>query len=262
MIAAEYRERFDPETVSSGVPELDALFGGGADRGTGTLLLGPAGTGKSIVATQFVLAAAQRGERAVMYIFDERIQTLLARAKGMGLDVEAEVERGRVEIQQIDPAEMSCGEFTHAVHQAVAERDVRLVVIDSLAGYVQAMPQERFLSLHLHELLSYLSQQAVTVLMVMTQHGLPGTPRHTPFDLSYIADSVLLFHSFEYGGELRKAISVYKRRAGAHEGALRELQFGPTGIRIGEPLRQFQGVLTGTPVFLGEVLPHVRNDKT
>jgi len=260
LVAAEHRRHVEAETVSSGLPELDHLFGGGADRGTATLLLGPSGTGKSTVASQFALAAARRGERSAVYIFDERIQTLLRRAKGLGLNLEAEVERGLVELRQIDPAELSPGEFSHAVLRAIAERDVRMLVFDSLAGYLHAMPDERLLSVHLHELLSYLSQQAVTVLMVMTMHGLPGNPRHTPFDLSYISDSVLLFHAFEYAGEFRKAISVYKRRSGGHERTLRELQLGPQGIRIGEPLRQFHGILTGTPRFTGKGLPDVRDD--
>jgi circadian clock protein KaiC len=246
LVAAEHRGPFAPETVSSGLPELDALAGGGLDRGTATLLLGPAGTGKSTVASQYVVAAAQRGERAAMYVFDERIQTLRERTKGLGLGLQEQIDAGQVEVQQVDPAELSPGEFSHAVHQAIAQRGVRLVVIDSLAGYVHAMPNERLLTLHLHELLSYLSQQGVTVLLVMAQHGLPGTLRHAPFDLSYIADSVLLFHLFESAGELRKAISVYKRRSGSHEPTLRPLQLGPQGISIGDPLRQFSGILTGT----------------
>ncbi len=249
LVAAEHRVPFAPETISSGLPELDTLAGGGLDRGTATLLLGPAGTGKSTVASQLVTAAAQRGERAAMYIFDERLQTLLERSKGLGLDLQGQIEAGRIEVQQVDPAELTPGEFSHAVHEAIAERGVRLVVIDSLAGYVHAMPNERLLALHLHELLSYLSQQGVTVVLVMAQHGLPGTPRHAPFDLSYIADSVFLFHVFEHAGELRKAISVYKRRSGGHEPTLRPLEFGPKGISIGEPLRQFSGILTGTAHF-------------
>jgi circadian clock protein KaiC len=258
LVAAEHRRGFEAGTLSSGMPELDALFGGGADRGTATLLLGPAGTGKSNVATQYAVAAAERGERVAMYIFDERTQTLLRRAEGLGLDLEGHLEAGRVEIRQIDPAELTPGEFSHVVRQAVDERGARLVILDSLSGYVQSMPDERSITLLLHELLSYSSQRGVSTLMVMAQHGLPGTARHTQFDLSYIADSVLLFHTFEFAGELRKAISVYKRRGGAHERALRELKFGPEGISIGEPLRQFHGLMTGTPTFTGGVLPEGR----
>lgn len=261
LIAAEHRRHFPAETLSSGVPQLDALFGGGADRGTAVLLLGPSGSGKSLVASRFAVASAERGERTAMYIFDERIQTLLQRAQGVGLDLKAQAERGLVEIRQVDPAELSPDEFTHEVCRDVNERGVRLVVLDSLTGYVLAMPNERMLLLHLPELLSYLSQQGVTVLLVMTEHGLPGSPRHAPFDLSYIADSVLLFDTFEHAGGLRKAISVYKRRSGAHEATLRELQFGPDGIRIGAPLAQFQGILTGSPLFTGEGLPDVSDQK-
>ncbi len=245
LIAAEHRAPFRPEIVRSGVPELDELAGGGLDRGAATLLLGPSGSGKSTVATQYVVAAAQRGERAAMYIFDERPQTLLERSRGMGLHLQEPFENGTVELQQVDPAELTPGEFSHAVHRAVVQRGIRMVVIDSLIGYVHAMPNERLLTLHLHELLTYLSQQGVTVLLVMSQHGLPGSPRHTPFDLSYISDSVLLFHIFEYAGELRKAISMYKRRCGRHEQTLRPLQFGPQGISLGSHLQEYAGILTG-----------------
>ncbi|QBQ54979.1 ATPase domain-containing protein [Nitrosococcus wardiae] len=254
LVAAEHRQEVAPAVISSGLPELDALFGGGIDRSTATLLLGPSGTGKSILASQFAVAAAGRGERAALYLFDERVHTFLRRAQGLGIDLTGQRDRGRIELQQVDPAEMTPGEFSHQVQQAITERDVRLVVIDSLAGYAHAMPDERWLTLHLHELLAYLSQQQITVLLVMAQHGLPGTPRHVSFDLSYIADSVLLFHAFEYAGEIRKVISAYKRRGGAHEAALRELRFGPKGIGIGAPLRQFEGILTGTPHFTGEEL--------
>jgi circadian clock protein KaiC len=260
LVAAEHRAGFEAETISSGVPELDALFGGGVDRGTATLLFGPAGTGKSITVSQFAVASAQREEPTAMYIFDERVQTLLGRAKSLGLGLAEHVERGRVEIQQIDPAEVTPGEFSQSVRQAITKRGVRMVILDSLAGYAHAMPAERLLVLHLHELLAFLNQQGVTVLMVMAQHGLAGTLRHSPFDLSYIADTVLLFHSFEYKGELRKAISVYKRRGGAHERALREIRFGSHGILVGETLSQFHGISTGTPRFIGDNLPNVGAD--
>ena len=259
LIAAEHRSPCTPEIVSSGLPELDALAGGGIDRGTATLLLGPSGTGKSTVASQFVVASARRGERAAMYLFDERIRSLLERTQGLGLDLHGPLDSGQVEMQQVDPAELTPGEFSHMVQRAIVERGVRLVVIDSLAGYVHAMPDERLLTLHLHELLSYLSQQGVTALLVMAQHGLPGTPRHAPFDLSYISDTVLLFHLFEYAGELHKAISLYKRRSGSHERTLRPLQFGSQGIAIGNPLRQFAGILSGAASLREEEPPsHVQ----
>jgi circadian clock protein KaiC len=258
LVAAEHRAEFAPEQVASGVAELDVLFGGGIDRGTSTLLLGAAGTGKSVIATQYTVAAAGRGERSVMYIFDERIQTLLQRAEGLGLGLQQHVDDGTVEVRQIDPAELTTGQFSEDVRRAVVERDVRLVVIDSLNGYLQAMPDERLLVVYLHELFSFLNQQAVTVLSVMAQHGLPGGAGHTPVDLSYISDTVLLFRHFEFAGEVRKALSVYKRRAGPHERTIRELQFGPGGVQIGGPLREFHGILTGIPRFVGEELPHVR----
>ena len=261
LVAAEHRRQCDAATLPSGVPKLDECFGGGVDRGATTLLLGPAGSGKSIIASQYVSAAAERGERSAMYIFDEGVHTLLHRAESLGMDLSRHVDAGTVEVRPIDPAELSPGEFSHCVRHAVVDRGVRLVVIDSLAGYLHAMPSERALTLHLHELLTYLGQQGVTVLMTMSQHGLPGTPRNAPMDLSYIADSVLLLHMFEHAGELCGAMSVYKRRGGRHERTLRELQFGPEGIRIGEPLRQFQKILTGTPEFVGEKLPIVQDDE-
>jgi circadian clock protein KaiC len=260
LIAAEYRGPLHMEVMSSGLPELDAMFGGGADRGASLLLLGPAGTGKSNIATQFAVAAARRGERVAKYIFDERLQTLLARARGLGLGLEEHVAGGLIELQQVDPAELTPGEFAHLVHDAIAARDARLVIIDSLTGYMNAMPSEKFLSLHLHELLSFLSQQGVTSMLLMAQHGLDSMSPKTPVDLSYISDSVLLFHLFEHAGELRKAISVYKRRGGPHENTIRELRFGPQGIRIGQSLREFEGILTGTPHYTGNSLPHV-NDR-
>lgn len=259
LVAAEHRTAFQPEAIPSGVPELDALFGGGADRGTATLLMGPSGTGKSIVASNYAVAAASRGEPSSMYIFDERVQTLLSRSRSLGLGMEEEIERGLIEVHQIDPAELTPDEFSQKIRRDIEERGVRLVVIDSLAGYFHAMPNEHLLMLHLHELLSYLSQSGVSVLLVMTQHGLPGSTPHRNVDISYIADSVLLFHMFEHGGKLHKAISVYKRRGGPHEQTIRALHLGPDGIRLGEPLTEFHGILTGIPLFTGESLPDGRD---
>lgn len=259
LVASEHRAAFDPETIPSGVPELDALFGGGADRGTATLLLGPSGTGKSIVACQYAVAGASRGEPSSMYIFDERVQTLMARSRGLGLGMEEEIDRGLIEVEQIDPAEMTPGEFSNRIRRDIEQRGVRLVVIDSLAGYFYAMPNEELLMLHLHELLSFLSQSGVSVMMVMTQHGLPGAVQQASFDISYVADSLLLFHMFEHKGGLQKAISVYKRRGGAHEETIRALRFGPDGIQLGEPLTAFHGIFTGVPRYTGENVPHVRD---
>lgn len=254
LVASEHRRRFQPEAIPSGLPALDSMFGGGADRGTATLLFGPSGTGKSSIACKYVAAAADRGEASAMYIFDERVQTLLSRMEGMGIDLEGYIDGGMVNIRQIDPAELTPGELSHSIRQDVAERGVRLVVIDSLAGYFQAMPNEQLLALHLHELLSYLSQQGVSILLVMTQHGFLSNQRYTPIDISYVSDSVLQFHLFEYAGELRRAISVYKRRSGNHERTIRELQFGPKGIMIGAPLTAFHGILTGIPRHNGGTL--------
>lgn len=253
LIAAHHRARFEAELVTSGLPALDDLLGGGLDRGTTALLLGPSGTGKSTVAAQYAAAAARRGERSVFYVFDERIQTLFQRSRALGLDLERHVDAGTVLVQQVDPAEMTAGEFAHSVRTAVSEHNIRLVVLDSLTGYMYSMPQERFLMLHLHELLSYLNQQAVTSLMVATEHGLVGSKR-SPFDVSYIADTVVLFRNFEHAGEVRNAISVYKRRSGPHEKTIRELQMLDGGISIGPALREFQGVLAGQPRFSGESL--------
>lgn len=261
LIAAQHRTRFKPELVSSGLPELDAMLGGGLDRGTSALLLGPSGTGKSTLVAQFVVAAAERGERSIVYVFDERVQTLFQRSRALGLDLERYVHQGTVLVQQVDPAELTPGEFAHAVREAATQRDIRLVVLDSLSGYVYSMPQERFLMLHLHELLSYLNQQAVTSLMVATEHGLLGATRST-LDVSYIADSVILFRNFEHAGEVRNAVSVYKRRSGPHEKTMRELRLGPERITIGQPLRDFRGVLAGHTEFVGESLPSRARDGT
>ena len=245
LVAAEHRLHREPSLASSGIAALDSLAGGGLDRGTTTLLVGPAGTGKSTIAAQFALAAAERGERVVLYCFDERVQTFLQRCHGLGLNLEEHVNHGDIDIRQVDPAELTPGEFSHTIRHAVTEGNVRMVIIDSLSGFVHAMPDERLLMLHLHELLSYLGQQGVTVLLVMAQHGLPGHVRRADVDLSYISDTVLLFHTFEYAGELRKAISLYKRRGGAHEAALRELVLGPQGIHVGRVLSEFRGLLSG-----------------
>ncbi|MBW3539919.1 MAG: AAA family ATPase [Planctomycetes bacterium] len=254
LVAAEHRTRFEPELVKSGLPELDTLLGGGLDRGTCTLLLGPSGTGKSTIAVQHAVAAAERGERSAIYVFDERIQTLFQRSQALGLDLERHVAEGTVLVQQIDPAELTPGEFAHVVRAAVAEHKIRLVVLDSLSGYVYSMPQERFLMVHLHELLSFLNQQAVTSLLVAAEHGLVGARRST-FDVSYIVDTVILIRNFEHAGEVRLALSVYKRRGGPHERTIREVRLGPEGVTVGEPLHDFSGVLSGQPRFVGKALP-------
>jgi circadian clock protein KaiC len=254
LTAAEHRHRFPYEQLSTGIPQMDAMFQGGLVRGTSTFLLGPSGTGKSLIATQLAIAAAERGERSALFIFDERVQTLFQRAAGVGLALQHHVDQGTIQIQQIDPAELSSGEFSHIV-KALVERDgMRMLVVDSLNGYAYAMPEEKSLSLHLHELISYLNQTAVTPVFTMTQHGMVADQLGQPFDISYVADAVVLFRHFEFGGRIHKAVSVYKCRSGPHETAIHELQITANGVQVSEPLRQFQGILTGVPKFIGETL--------
>jgi circadian clock protein KaiC len=248
LVAAEHRVPFKREAIKSGLEPLDALLGGGLSRGTSTLLLGPAGTGKSTVANQYVMAAAARGEHAAMFLFDESVATLFERSEALGMDVESLVNAGRVGVRQVDPAELSPGEFVHAVRQTVEQDKCRLVVIDSLNGYLNAMPSERHLTLHLHELLTYLGQQGVTTLLLMAQHGLVGGSVNVPVDASYLADTVILMRYFEAVGEVRQAISVIKKRTGRHERTIREVHFeSGKGVVIGEPVREFHGVLSGAP---------------
>ncbi len=250
LVAAEHQHPFAAGQVQSGVAALDALIGGGLDRGTSALLMGPAGSGKSSIAVQYAVAAAARGERAAIFTFDESVATLQARSAGLGMDLKGHMDAGRVGVQQVDPGELSPGEFADAVRRAVERDGARVVVIDSLNGYLQAMPEERFLTIQLHELLTYLGQQGVVTLLVVAQHGLLGTGMQTPVDASYLADAVILLRYFEAGGRLRRAISVVKKRSGPHEATLREMALGPTGLWVGEPLTDFHGVLTGTPTFL------------
>jgi circadian clock protein KaiC len=254
LTAAEHRQRIGHEQIGTGVAEVDAMFMGGVVRGTTTLLLGPSGTGKSLMATQFVIAAAERGERSTFYAFDERVQTLFQRAEGVGLPLRHHVEQGTIQVRQVDPAELTSGEFSHEVKRLVEGEQIRMVVVDSLNGYAYAMPEERLLSVHLHELSSYLNQQAVTAIFTMTQHGLIAGNTEQPFDVSYISDAVMLFHHFEFAGQIHKAVSVHKNRSGPHETSIRELRIGSDGVQVGEPLRQFQGILSGRPTFIGEQL--------
>ena len=245
LVAAEHHETFARTSLSSGVTALDDLLGGGLDRGTSTLLLGPAGSGKSTIALQYAVAAARRGERAVLFAFDEGVGTLEARATALGIPMGAVCSEGHLEVQQIDPAEMSPGEFASLVREAVECRDARVVVIDSLNGYSNAMPEEHFLTTQLHEMLTYLGQRGVTTMMVVAQHGLLGNAIQAPVDSSYLADSVVLLRYFEDAGKVRKAISVVKKRSGRHEETIREMWFDMDGIHLGEPLSQFRGVLSG-----------------
>ncbi|HTJ44467.1 MAG TPA: ATPase domain-containing protein [Kofleriaceae bacterium] len=250
LVAAEHHTDFVREMVSSDIGEVDVLLGGGLQRGTGTLLLGPAGSGKSALASQYACASAARGECAAIFTFDEGTGTLFERARGLGMPVAEHVEAGRIIVQQIDPAEMTPGEFAALVRRAVDVGGAKLVVIDSLNGYLNAMPEENFLIAQLHELLTYLRQQGIVLIMVVAQHGLLGS-MVSPIDVSYLADNIVLFRFFESEGRVRKAISVVKKRAGKHEDTIRELSLSAAGIRVGEPLAAFRGVLTGVPQALG-----------
>lgn len=251
LVASEHRRAFEPGRLKSGVIALDALLGGGLNRGTSTLLMGPAGSGKSSIAVQYAVAAAEAGERAAVFIFDESLTTLFARSAGLGMDLRGHVGAGRVRVHQVDPAEMSPGEFAHRVRQAAEEDGAKVVVIDSLNGYLNAMPEERFLTIQLHELLTYLGQQGVVTFLVVAQHGLLGNHMNSPVDASYLADAVVLLRYFEARGQIRRAVSVIKKRSGAHEATLREMRMGPDGIWVGEPLKDYHGVLTGLPEILG-----------
>lgn len=250
LVASEHRVDFTRESITSGVAELDALLGGGLDRGTSTLILGPAGSGKSSIAAQFAASAAERGEHAASFLFDEGRDTYLARAAGLGKDMREQVEAGHLTVRQIDPAEMSPGQFAHCVRHSVDHDGARIVVIDSLNGYMQSMPDERFLTIQMHELLTYLNQQGVVTMMVLAQHGFMGVNIGTPVDVSYLADTVLMLRFFEAAGAVRRAISVVKKRTGQHENTIREMRLSSEGIIVGKPLSDFHGVLTGVPTYM------------
>jgi len=252
LVASEHRQPFLAGQLSSGVPEIDQLLGGGLDRGTSALLMGPAGSGKSSLAIQYAVAAAERGEHAIVYTFDESLTTLLSRMAGLGIDLATHVDSGLIDVQQIDPGELSPGEFIHRLRGGTEVLGAKVVVIDSLNGYLSAMPEERFLIIQLHELLTYLGQRGVVTLLVVAQHGILGSGMQSPVDASYLADSVVLFRYYEAQGSLHRAISVVKKRSGFHEATLRQLRLSDQGIWVGEPLTNFQGVLTGTPTFISK----------
>lgn len=258
LVAAEHgREEFDtfkPETCSSGIDALDALIGGGIDRGTSTLLLGPAGSGKSTLTAVFAKAAVERGEKVAFFVFDEVPNTLVVRGEGLGMNVKEHLREGKIIMKQVDPAELAPGQFAHQVRTAVEVDGATMIVIDSVNGYTSAMPEERFLSAHLHELLAYLNQRGVLSMLVMTQAGLVGTGVSSPVDLSYLADTVILLRYFEAQAEIKQAVSCVKRRTGPHERTIRELRIEPGGVRIGEPLSQFSGIMSGNLTYLGNTL--------
>jgi circadian clock protein KaiC len=248
LVAAEHRHSGSQEKLTSGILELDKLLGGGMERGTSTLLAGAAGTGKSTIAAQFVHSAAERGEYAAMFLFDEGINTLLSRAEGLGIGLQSYLEAKQISIQQVDPAELSPGELIHAIRMAVERDHAKIVVIDSLNGYLNAMPGEKYLAVQLHELLMYLGQNGVTTILVGAHQGMIGGNMVTPVDASYLADAVILLRYFESRGEVRQAISVMKKRGGEHERSIREFRLQQGRIQVGEPLKEFRGVLTGVPV--------------
>jgi len=254
LVASEYRSNFKRTTMSSGIPEFDQLLGGGGDSGSSTLILGPAGTGKSLAAIVFVVAAIRRGEKAALFVFDEELGLLFSRMKGLGIDLEDLQRSGNLFIDQVDAAELSPGEFAHRVRNRVDEDGIKTVVIDSLNGYQAAMPEENSLILHIHELLQYLNRRGAATFMTVAQHGLVGDMK-APVDVTYLADTVILLRYFEALGTVRRALSIIKKRTGMHESTIREYRIDSRGLTIGEPLDGFQGILRGVPIYIGEGQP-------
>ncbi|MBU1374724.1 MAG: ATP-binding protein [Alphaproteobacteria bacterium] len=250
LVSGEHRTKFERTQLGSGIVGLDGLLGGGVERGSSCLILGPAGTGKSLLAMNFAISAVKRGEKAALFIFDEELGLLIDRSKALGIDLDALMKTGALIVQQIDAAELSPGEFTAQVRHCIESEGVRTVVLDSLNGYQAAMPEEHFLLLHMHELLQFLNRKGATTFLTVAQHGLVGDMK-APVDVTYLADTVLLLRYFEAVGEVRRAVSVIKKRAGQHEKTIREYQIGEDGLTVGEPLTNFQGVLRGVPNFVG-----------
>jgi circadian clock protein KaiC len=260
LVAAEHRSAYQSNQLSSGIEELDALLGGGVDSGSSTLILGPAGTGKSLVSLVFAAAAVMRGERVGLFIFDEEIGLLFERMRKVGIDLAALQETGNLLIEQVDAAELSPGEFSHRVRRSVDELQIRTVVIDSVNGYRAAMPEENALVLHIHELLLYLNRQGASTFITVAQHGLVGDMQ-SPVDITYLADTVILLRYFEALGKVRRAISIIKKRTGSHESTIREYRISRNGLKIGMPLEAFQGVLRGVPQYLGENNPLLQDEE-
>jgi circadian clock protein KaiC len=255
LVAAEHDRSLERGLLKSGNGDLDALVGGGLQYGTSALLIGPAGSGKSTLAIMYALAAAMRGERTAIYAFDERVETILERTSGLGMNLSPHLESGLITIQPINTVELSPGEFAHLVRRSAegsgGRPGAQVIVIDSLNGYLNAMPEERFLIAQLHEMLTYLGHMGVVTFLIVAQHGLLGSHMETPVDTTYLADTVIMFRYFEAMGEVRQALSVVKKRSGKHERTIRELRIDEQGIQIGKPLRDFQGVLAGTPIYRG-----------
>lgn len=254
LVASEHHSRFVRTPLSTGIAEFDALLGGGIDSGSSTLVLGPAGTGKSLVVMIFAMAAIARGEKAALFIFDEELGLLFDRMRGLGIDLEGARERGDVIIEQIDAAELSPGEFAHRVRKTVDGQHIKTVIIDSLNGYQASMPEENSLILHMHELLQYLNRQGAATFMTVAQHGLVGDMQ-APVDVTYLADTVVLLRYFEAAGQVRRALSIIKKRSGFHETTIREFRISSQGLTVGEPLEDFHGVLRGVPTYTGAQSP-------
>lgn len=256
LVAGEHKTAFERRLVSSGIGELDALVGGGLEQGSSTLILGPAGTGKSTFALQYLSASVARGEKAAAFIFDEELGLLFARMKAMGIDLDAMRNSRNLHIEQLDAAELSPGEFAHRVRERVDSAGAKTVLIDSVNGYQAAMPDEQSLVLHMHELLQYLNRQGANTYLTVAQHGLVGDMK-SPVDVTYLADTVILLRYFEALGNVRRAVSVIKKRTGTHEGTIREYRISSRGLTLGLPLSDFQGILRGVPQFIGGTLPRM-----
>jgi circadian clock protein KaiC len=250
LVPADHHVRFEKRTLSSGIVGLDAMLGGGLDRGTSTLVMGPAGSGKSAVAQQYAVAAARRGEKVAIFAFDELRNIAIARADALGLAMSEHIESGAIVVQQIDPAEMSPGELMQRTRDLIEKHGVSFIIFDSVNGYMYSMPAERYLYIQMHEMLTYLGQRGATTIIVMAQQGLVGQVT-SPVDVSYLADTVILLRYFEALGRVRKAVSVIKKRSGAHEDTIRELSMDRAGIKVGPPLAEFRGVLTSIPEYHG-----------
>jgi len=256
LVAADHTATAPQVLINSGIETLDRLLGGGIEQGTSTLLVGAPGTGKSTLAVQFAISAARRNEHAALFIFDESVNTLCTRCASLGMDIRPYLASGHIKIKRVDPAEMSPGELVHGIRLAVTHDKASVVVVDSLNGYLNAMPDERFLIVQLHELLTYLGQAGVATLLIGAQHGLIGTQMQTPVDASYLADAVVMLRYFEADGEVHQAISVLKKRAGVHERSIRSFSMDGDGLHVGATLHQFRGILTGVPIPLGGAQAH------
>jgi circadian clock protein KaiC len=250
LVAADHRSETELTHLSSDLPGLDALLNGGLASGTSTLIMGPPGTGKSTLSAKFAVAAARRGQKVLAYVFDEKLETFARRSDTLGMEWSTHVERGTIEVSQIDPSEVSPGELAHRIRESVEREPIAMVLIDSLNGYLNSMPEERFLTAQMHEMLMYLGQRGVATILLLAQSGLIGAMQ-SPVDITYLADTVLILRYFESDGAVKQAVSVIKKRSGNHERTIREYKIVENGIEIGEPLREFRGVLTGVPSYDG-----------